>query len=56
MLDRPKHSTRDRTFAVVARLLARRSLSVGALTPDSDLRESGLTSLDMFNLMLAVES
>jgi acyl carrier protein len=55
MLDRPTHSTRDRAFAVVSRLLARRPLRV-ALTVESDLRESGLTSLDMFGLMLAVES
>jgi acyl carrier protein len=55
MLDRPTHSNHDRVVAVVSRLLARRSLCI-ALTPESDLRESGLTSLDMFNLMLAVES
>lgn len=54
MLDRPHESLQDRTRAVVARLLARRSITV-PLTPESDLKESGLTSLDMVALMLAVE-
>jgi len=39
---------------VVNRMLARRGVAI-ALTPDSDLKNSGLTSLDMVNLMLAVE-
>jgi acyl carrier protein len=55
MLDRPIFSNHDRAFSLVSRLLARRSLSV-ALTTETDLRESGLTSLDMLHLMLAVES
>ncbi len=54
MLDRPHELTHDRTGAVVARLLARRSVSM-ALTPESDLKASGLTSLDMVTLVLAVE-
>ena len=46
---------RERVTAVVRRLLADRSITkpFGA---DDDLREVGLTSLDMVNLVLAVES
>jgi acyl carrier protein len=54
MLDRTYELTEDRTRGLVARLLARRSVSA-SLTPDDDLKESGLTSLDMVTLMLAVE-
>jgi acyl carrier protein len=54
MLDNSQILTHERTSAVVARLLARRSISI-SLTPESDLKESGLTSLDMVALMLAVE-
>jgi acyl carrier protein len=54
MLDRPDVPTHDRIRSVVARLLARRSVS-STLTPDSNLRDSGLTSLDMVTLMLAIE-
>lgn len=54
MLDRPRELSPDRTKAVVARLLARRSISA-SLTPESDLKASGLTSLDMVTLMLEVE-
>jgi acyl carrier protein len=39
---------------VVNRMLARRGVAT-ALTTESDLKNSGLTSLDMVNLMLAVE-
>ena len=48
-------SPRERVTAVVRRLLADRSITkpFGA---DDDLREVGLTSLDMVNLVLAVES
>lgn len=48
-------TTRDQVTAIVAKMLARRSVStpVDDLT---DLRESGLTSLDMVSLMLAVEA
>jgi acyl carrier protein len=54
MLDRADELTHDRTQAVVAKLLARRSICL-KLTPESDLKESGLTSLDMVTLMLAIE-
>ena len=48
-------SPRERVTAVVRRLLADRSITkpFGA---DDDLREVGLTSLDMVNLVLAIES
>ncbi len=39
---------------VVNRMLARRGVAT-ALTRDTDLKNSGLTSLDMVNLMLSVE-
>ena len=40
---------------VVQRLLAERSIS-RQVSSDDDLREVGLTSLDMVNLMLSVEA
>ncbi|HEY6256313.1 MAG TPA: phosphopantetheine-binding protein [Xanthobacteraceae bacterium] len=39
---------------VVRRMLIERSIA-GTLTEDSDLREVGLTSLDMVDLVLSVE-
>lgn len=48
-------STQDRVADIVLDLLARRSVDKTVL-PERDLRESGLTSLDMVNLMLAVEA
>jgi acyl carrier protein len=39
---------------VVRRLLSERSIT-GELTEDADLREVGLTSLDMVDLVLSVE-
>jgi acyl carrier protein len=55
MLNRRSDSPGDRVVEVVHRLLAERSISrpVGS---DDDLREVGLTSLDMVNLMLSVEA
>ena len=54
MLDRINSSAADRITALVRQILAKRSIdrSVGR---DEDLTESGLSSLDMVNLMLAVE-
>ena len=54
MLDRINSSATDRITALVRQILAKRSIkrSVGS---DEDLTESGLSSLDMVNLMLAVE-
>ncbi len=53
MLDRIAAS--DRVAALVSRLLAKRGIErpVGR---DDDLTESGLSSLDTVNLMLAVEA
>ena len=48
-------STRDQITDVVRRLLADRGITKPFGAQD-DLREVGLTSLDMVNLVLAVES
>ncbi len=54
MSDRGSCSPEGRVSAVVQRLLAQRAIgrSVG---PQDDLRQAGLTSLDMINLVLSVE-
>jgi acyl carrier protein len=55
MLNRTVQSTRDRVADIVLQLLERRA----AKKPDQlgdDLRAIGLSSLDMVNLMLAVEA
>lgn len=49
------NSPMDRITALVDRLLAERSLRYPAF-PDDDLRSLGLSSLDMVNLVLSVES
>ena len=50
-----KLSTQERVTAVVRRLLADRSIT-RTFTAQDDLRDVGLTSLDMVNLVLAIES
>ena len=55
MLDLIQSSTADRVAALVRRILAKRSID-RAVGRDEDLTESGLSSLDMVNLMLAVET
>lgn len=45
----------DRVVVLVREILERRSITRDIL-PDDDLREAGLNSLDMVNLMLAVEA
>jgi len=45
----------DRVVGIVREILERRSVNRPIL-PDDDLREAGLNSLDMVNLMLAVEA
>ena len=45
----------DRVASIVQEILERRSIS-RPIMPDDDLREAGLNSLDMVNLMLAVEA
>ena len=56
MLDRHEFSTRDKVIDIVHGLLAARSIGERPISADDDLREIGLTSLDMVNLMLAVEA
>jgi|SRR2546421_7731698 acyl carrier protein len=48
----------DRVFGIVHEILARRSINrpIHSFLPDDDLRDVGLTSLDIVNLMLAVEA
>jgi acyl carrier protein len=48
-------SARDRVTDLVAQMLAKRSIT-RTFTAQDDLREIGLTSLDMVNLVLAIES
>jgi acyl carrier protein len=55
MADRSSNSAAERVISVVQRLLTQRSIS-RAITPADDLRDAGLTSMDMVNLVLAVES
>jgi acyl carrier protein len=45
----------DRVVGLVREILERRGVS-REVFPDDDLREAGLNSLDMVNLMLAVEA
>ncbi len=54
MLDRNNSSVSERVTALVRQLLAKRSIT-RAVGRDDDLGEIGLSSLDMVNLMLAVE-
>ncbi len=55
VLDPAESTTKQRVAQLVRQLLAKRGVdrSLGA---DDDLGDSGLSSLDMVNLMLAVES
>jgi acyl carrier protein len=55
MLDHRMNSPTDRITALINRMLAERSLRFPAV-PDDDLRSLGLSSLDMVNLVLSVES
>ena len=48
-------SPRERIAGLVRRILAERAIE-RPFSADDDLREIGLTSLDMVNLVLAVES
>jgi acyl carrier protein len=54
MLEQLRHSDSGQVMKAVARVIARRGLKIMPLR-DDDLKERGLTSLDMVNLMLAVE-
>ncbi len=55
MLDPAALNTSRRVAELVRRLLAKRAIE-RAVEDDDDLSESGLSSLDLVNLMLAVES
>jgi acyl carrier protein len=55
MSDRTSHSAVDRVITVVQRLLGARAIK-RSVNPGDDLRDAGLTSMDMVNLVLAVES
>jgi acyl carrier protein len=55
MLGSSSNSQEDRVVDVVKRLLAELSIN-RPVCSDDDLREVGLSSLDMVNLMLSVEA
>jgi acyl carrier protein len=55
MSDRTSYPAVDRVNAVVQKLLTERSIK-RSVNPEDDLRDAGLTSMDMVNLVLAVES
>lgn len=55
MAERSSNSAAERVISVVQRLLTQRSIS-RTVEPADDLRDAGLTSMDMVNLVLAVES
>jgi len=48
-------SARDRIIAIACRMLLKRGMAAIPGSEDN-LREAGLTSLDMVNLMLAIEA
>jgi acyl carrier protein len=55
VLDRIDFQSTDRVAALVGKFLAKRSVS-RPIGHDDDLTESGLSSLDIVNLMLSVEA
>ena len=55
MLDRTTSSPADRIAGLVQALLAKRSIT-RHVDHDDDLAECGLSSLDLVNLMLSVET
>jgi len=55
LLDRTTSHVSERVGALVRALLAKRSIE-RPVSRDEDLGESGLSSLDIVNLMLAVEA
>jgi acyl carrier protein len=54
MADRESTAARDHITGVVEALLAKRG-GMRAIPADQNLTDAGLTSLDMVNLMLAIE-
>jgi acyl carrier protein len=55
MLNKTIPTQRERVAALVQERLARRAITK-PVAADDDLRESGISSLDMVNLVLAVEA
>ena len=55
VLDRTNVDVADRVALLVRRILGKRAI-VRAVGPDDDLRACGLSSLEIVNLMLAVET
>src|ERR1700722_20520999 len=55
MAERSSNSAAERVISVVQRLLTQRSIS-RTVAPADVLRDAGLTSMDMVNLVLAVET
>ena len=55
MLNKTIPTQRERVATLVQERLARRAITK-PVAADDDLRESGISSLDMVNLMLAVEA
>jgi acyl carrier protein len=55
MLNKTISTQRERVVVLVQERLARRAITK-PVAADDDLRESGISSLDMVNLMLAVEA
>ena len=55
MLDRSRADTAERVAQLVGRLFAKRGIE-RAVGPDDDLSDGGLSSLDLVNLMLSVET
>jgi acyl carrier protein len=55
MLDQPTKTPTDRVAGIIHRMLTERSLG-NPRSYDDDLRSLGLSSLDMVNLVLSVES
>ena len=53
--DASELSFRDKIFRIVEGFLAQRSIG-RSLAPDDNLRDAGITSLDMVNIVLQVES
>lgn len=54
MMDIARVSTRDEVTRLVQALLAKRG-GASEVTPDANLTDLGVTSLDMVGLMLAIE-
>ncbi len=56
MLDRPSPSPRQRVVTLVQQILQQNARDQRVVAVDAELTAIGLTSIDMVNLMLAVEA